>query len=176
VAEAALQDAVTPTLVYPGRGRPTQLTQLLADRIAEGVYDGCHPEVAARSEGIARSTFQRWMAQGEADDNAGICSIYGYMWAVIDQKDAACERNLIREAASGKQGWQGPMTVASRKYRDRWEDKQLAQAGFMVQIGIKDSDVSLSLSPPSIAGVERKSLESLAIQPGSDNRSYVNQD
>lgn len=45
--------------------------------------------------------------------------------------------------------------------------------GLVVQIGIKDSDVSISLSPPSIPGAERKPSESLVISAGSDKPPYV---
>ena len=47
-------------------------------------------------------------------------------------------------------------------------------AGLTIQIGVKDSDVSITLSPPSLEGAERKPVESLAIQAGSDKSRYVN--
>jgi predicted transcriptional regulator len=47
-------------------------------------------------------------------------------------------------------------------------------AGLVIQIGCKDSDVSITLSPPSIQGVERKVAESLTIQAGSDKVDSVN--
>lgn len=48
-------------------------------------------------------------------------------------------------------------------------------AGLTIQIGVKDSDVAITLSPPSIIEAERKSAESLAIRAGSDKPSSVNQ-
>jgi transposase-like protein len=53
--------------------------------------------------------------------------------------------------------------------------EQERTAGLVVQIGCKDSDVSITLSPPSNTGSERKVTESLAIQAGSDNVDSVNQ-
>jgi hypothetical protein len=53
--------------------------------------------------------------------------------------------------------------------------EQEHSAGLVIQIGIKDSDVSVTLSPPSIAEVERKVTETRAIHAGSDNPSSVNQ-
>ena len=49
------------------------------------------------------------------------------------------------------------------------------QSGLVVQIGIKDSDVSISLSPGETSARERKPAESLVIRAGSDKRSSVNQ-
>jgi predicted transcriptional regulator len=48
-------------------------------------------------------------------------------------------------------------------------------AGLVIQIGVKDSDVSITLSPPVAEGAERKGAETLAIQAGSDKVDYVNQ-
>jgi DNA-binding Lrp family transcriptional regulator len=50
--------------------------------------------------------------------------------------------------------------------------EQERTAGLVVQIGCKDSDVSITLSPPSNTGLERKVTESLAIQAGSDNVDF----
>lgn len=47
-------------------------------------------------------------------------------------------------------------------------------SGLVIQIGVKDSDVSITLSPPSNTGSERKVQETLAIQAGSDKAGYVN--
>jgi hypothetical protein len=47
-------------------------------------------------------------------------------------------------------------------------------AGLVVQIGIKDSDVSISLSPGEGDTRERRSAETLAITTGSDTASSVN--
>jgi transposase len=46
-------------------------------------------------------------------------------------------------------------------------------AGLVVQIGIKDSDVQISLSPGESSARERRSAESLTIQAGSDKSRYV---
>ena len=48
-------------------------------------------------------------------------------------------------------------------------------SGLVVQIGIKDSDVSISLSPGESSTLERRSTETLRIQAGSDNQSSVNE-
>lgn len=52
-------------------------------------------------------------------------------------------------------------------------------SGLVIQIGCKDSDVSITLgpalSPPTGAEARRKGAESLTISTGSDNPSSVNQ-
>jgi len=48
-------------------------------------------------------------------------------------------------------------------------------AGLVVQIGVRDSEVSITLSPPTIGEAERKGAESLTISAGSDKLGYVNQ-
>jgi hypothetical protein len=52
---------------------------------------------------------------------------------------------------------------------------QSLASGLVIQIGCKDSDVRITLSPPGIEGGGRKVEESLAITSGSDNPSSVNQ-
>ena len=52
--------------------------------------------------------------------------------------------------------------------------KDAGKGGLVIQIGVKDSDVAITLSPPLNAGAERKVVESLAIPAGSDKPSYVN--
>jgi biotin operon repressor len=47
-------------------------------------------------------------------------------------------------------------------------------AGLTIQIGIKDSDVSIALSPGESPTLERRSAESLTIEAGSDKGSSVN--
>lgn len=48
-------------------------------------------------------------------------------------------------------------------------------AGLVIQIGIKDSDVAITLSPSEGGTIERRSQETGLIQAGSDKRSSVNQ-
>jgi hypothetical protein len=164
---------------YRGSGRPSSLTVALADRIGERLYNS-YPSVAARACGVAARTFERWTAQGKADEEAEIDSIYAYMWRVIDQKDAEGEIALIDAAASGKMGWQGPMTVASRKHRARWEDKQSDgnRPAVIVQIGAGATDIRIGAHVVSPT-LSTSASEGLQIQAGngagSDNQSYVNQ-
>ena len=46
-------------------------------------------------------------------------------------------------------------------------------AGLTIQIGVKDSDVTINLSPGEGELLERKPAESLAISSGSDKAGYV---
>ena len=45
--------------------------------------------------------------------------------------------------------------------------------GLVIQIGIKDSDVKINLSPSESGALERKATETLTISGGSDNAGYV---
>lgn len=134
-----------PVATYPGQGRPTQLTQALAERIADYVGEGLHPDTAARRCGVARQTFQRWEAKGRHDDETGVCSIYAYLWACIDQKDAECEGRWVSDAASGRMGWQGPMTAASRRYT-RWREQADSGRGQVVVIVGKGANANVQIN------------------------------
>jgi hypothetical protein len=50
---------------------------------------------------------------------------------------------------------------------------QSLAGGLVIQIGCKDSDVSITLSPPVLGVLERKVQETLTIQAGSDKVDYV---
>lgn len=128
-------------------GRPPTLTEPLIQRIGDLLLTGIHPSTAARAVGVPERTFERWKANGQADDDADKDTIYAALWRHIDQKAAEGECMLIADAGSGRMGWQGPMTVASRRYRERWEDKQLAMAGMTINIGINADAVQLTPSP-----------------------------
>lgn len=161
---------------YSGFGRPTDLSYELINRIGARILAGAYPLTAARAEGIAERTWLRWTDRGRLEDQAGELSIYAHLWQVIDQKEAENECGLIELATARKVGWQGPMTVASRRYRERWEDKQASNASLQVIIGIPAELVrGLNLSPGETVAVERRSVESLAIDAGSDKASSVNQ-
>src|SRR5438477_285568 len=49
---------------HVGPGRPTKLTPELQDAICADVARGMPPVAAARRNGLHRSTYQRWMAEG----------------------------------------------------------------------------------------------------------------
>jgi len=128
-------------------GRPTSLTPALAIRISERLVACNYPSVAARAVGVPERTFDRWIAKGRADDEAGINSVYAHMWRLLDQKDAEAEIALITAAASGKMGWQGPMTVASRRHAQRWRDEDVRAQGVTINIGVVDSVAEFALQP-----------------------------
>lgn len=148
--------AEAATEVAPARiGRPPTLTIALAERIGEHLLAGNHPATAARAVGVPERTFERWLQKGRADDDDEIDSIFAAFWRVLDQKIAEGECALISDAGRGRLGWQGPMTVASRRFRERWEDKSTVGTGLTIQVGA-GADVNIALiasplSPLSIA-------------------------
>lgn len=53
----------------PGRPKgPTKLTKAVTERVVVAIRAGNYAETAARSAGISRTTFFRWMQEGEQPD------------------------------------------------------------------------------------------------------------
>jgi hypothetical protein len=126
--------------VYMPKGRPSALTDAVADRLVELIESGHYNRTAAQGAGIGARSFQRWLARGqEADErlNSG---------QPIDEQDERCwhlwqriqqaEGRAVSEAlAAIRQGWQrdNQWTAAAwyleRKYPGEWGRRQEVQIG-----------------------------------------------
>lgn len=134
-------------------GRPSDLTPALMLKFAHLLAEGHYPETARKALGIPHRTFYRWRADGKRDAEQDLDTREAAFWHISEKAEGWGEIELIREAKSGKLGWQGPMTVASRRHRERWQDTE--QEGntpkVVVYIGVKDGDVQVGLSPATFA-------------------------
>ena len=75
-------------LPFPRNGRPTKLTQPVADRIIEGVSLGMTYKDAAASGGVHEDTLDSWRKRGAAESNTTYTRFLG-------QLDRAAETKAI---------------------------------------------------------------------------------
>lgn len=133
-------------------GKPSQLgepdvLQLLLAAVADGLsYDS-----ACKCAGISPRTIYNWKQRAEAGDSAAQSFVQA-----LEKTEAEVERRATRNtlrAGEYPQFWAANMTYLERKYPEKWGRRQddSSSPRVVVQIGIKDSDVSLSVSPQTFA-------------------------
>jgi hypothetical protein len=133
-------------------GRPTTLTTELIDAFGELLADGMYPETARKCLGIPHRTFYNWVDRAKHDAAEDLDTAEAAFWHTYEKAEGWGEVELIREAKSGKLGWQGPMTVASRRFRAHWQDKEAEYGGPKVQviIGAIDGDVNIGVQQVNV--------------------------
>jgi hypothetical protein len=120
---------------------PDTVQQFLA-----AVADGNYRETAARLAGISKVTFYNWLKRADAGEPAALAFVNA-----LEKAEAAAESETVRNVRNASklpQFWAAGMTWLERKSPDKWGRRQDDSSApkVVVQIGIKDSDVSLSLS------------------------------
>lgn len=107
----------------------------------------------AEALGVSQSTVSKWLA--ELEDTTADATEY------FRAKALPMAEKIVRKGRPSDliKALQGVGVLEQEK-----------SAGLVIQIGVKDSDVQIHLSPPSGREAERKPAESLTIQAGSDNR------
>ncbi len=123
-------------------GDPEKVQLLLAS-----IRDGNYREVAIRQAGIAKQTFYNWLKRAEAGDEGAKRFVDALEKAEADA-EAETVRN-VRQASKLPQFWAAGMTYLERKAPDRWGRRQddASTPKVVVQIGVKDGDVQVSLGP-----------------------------
>lgn len=101
-------------------GRPTLLTDEVAERIANLLAAGNHDEVAARSAGVAPRTLREWLHRGLS--SAARDEPYRRLRARLDEARANGEAShvarIARAAADGD--WKASAWFLERSYPSRW--------------------------------------------------------
>jgi hypothetical protein len=88
-----------------GPGRPTKLSDEIADRIVAILQAGNHLQVAAIAGGIGERTLREWLARGHPDGNKPADAPYRRFRARVEQAQAEAEAVLVtriqKAAANG---------------------------------------------------------------------------
>jgi hypothetical protein len=118
-------------------------------RLFDLIVAGNYRETAARIVGITDRAIRMWMQKADAGDER-----YQAVANVVHVAEALAESSAVRDVrAAGKspQFWAASMTYLERRYPGKWgrrpDDTEVPRV--IVQIGIKDSDVSLSVAQGS---------------------------
>lgn len=98
-------------------GRPTKLTQEIADEIIKLIEAGNYVETAAGCCGIQKSTLYRWLRRG-ARAKSGLHRLF---CDAVKKADGRAEAaGVVRIRQAGKQAWQADAWFLERRFRDRW--------------------------------------------------------
>jgi hypothetical protein len=138
--------------VLPGIGRPSRLLEPdTLHLVLAALADGVSRENAARQADIAPKTFFNWLKQAEAGNEAAMAFLQAVekAEASVEQR---CTRNVLK-ASELPQFWAAGMTYLERRWPDRWGRRQDDQSvpKVIVQIGARDVDVQIAVSPSTFA-------------------------
>ena len=117
--------------VYVPKGRPSTLTDAVADKLVALVEKGHYNTMAARGAGIGVRSFQRWLAKGEEANerlNSGQPiepdeERYWHLWQRINKAQAQAADDAltaIRAAWESGQQWTAAAWYLERKYPGEW--------------------------------------------------------
>ena len=102
-------------------GRPTKLSPEVQDRIIQALKAGNYVETAAEYAGIGKTTFYRWMAQGDQESRG----IYReFRDAVMRARAEAEARNVAIIQKAAPDDWRAAAWWLERAFPDRWGPRQ----------------------------------------------------
>lgn len=102
-------------------GRPTKLTTEVQDRIIQALKAGNYIETAAEYAGIGKTTFYRWMEQGEQASQG----IYReFRDAVMRARAEAEARSVALIQKAAPDDWRAAAWWLERAFPDRWGPRQ----------------------------------------------------
>jgi len=97
--------------------RPSKLSEAVQDRIVSAIRAGNYAEIAARSAGIAPSTYYRWLERGERDEEGP----YAGFVAAVRLAEAEAEVHavaIMRRAMTDD--WRAALSYLERRHPGRW--------------------------------------------------------
>src|SRR5947207_179013 len=101
--------------------RPSKLTDEVSERICRAVRAGNYPARAARSCGIAESTFYRWMEEGRGAERGPYRDFYEAV------RDAEAEGEVHAVAILRKEmmsDWRAALALLERRHPERWRRRE----------------------------------------------------
>jgi hypothetical protein len=133
---------------YKTIGRPTKLTDELADLLLAKIASGAFLNVACESVGIASKSLEEWTRRGAADNEAGLDTIFSRFWMRLHRARASHEIELARKVEEKTdEDWRAGAFVLERRYRERWgrDDKQNQGVNVTLVLGDKQQEILLEL-------------------------------
>lgn len=113
------------------------------------IQDGNYRETSCKLAGFSKMALKRWLDKAEAGDEAAMA-----FRDALEKAEATAESETVRNVRAASklpQFWAAGMTYLERKHPERWGRRQEDSAApkVIVQIGARDSDVTINvLSPP----------------------------
>jgi hypothetical protein len=113
-------------------GRPTKLTPEVEKKIVTAIQAGNYRQVAAAHAGIHRSTFHRWMRDGDPDGADSDNQPFRELRAAVEQAEADAEVHdvtiITRAARTGD--WRAAAWLLPRRHPGRWGSHRAAGGSF----------------------------------------------
>ncbi len=101
-------------------GRPTKLTATVQQEVCKAIAMGMTFELAAQYAGISKTTFFRWMRQGEESEEG---SPFRHFWHSVKKAESKGALNALatinRAATDGS--WQAAAWLLERRHKYRRE-------------------------------------------------------
>lgn len=126
------------------------LTPELTQQIAELVREGHYVETIANALHIGKATFYRWLERGQTDtDNGDYDGPYARFRDAVKGSEGWAEIDNTREWKNAGAFWAKHATFNERRWPERWRkrDDSENQPRVVIQVGVRDGDVALALSP-----------------------------
>lgn len=140
----------------PAVGRLSELADAeTVSKFLQAIADGNYVETACRLAGIAKPTVYRWLKEAEdlQDRTREPHRLFRDAMEKAQGMAEALAVARVRKAGEDPRFWAAEMTFLERRHPDRWarrsEDNNAPKV--VVQIGVRDSDVRVELSPGSPA-------------------------
>lgn len=106
-------------------GRPTKLTVKVQNRIVGAIRAGNYAEAAAKSAGVSRRTYQRWLERGRSTAPAD-APFRGFRDAVRKAEGNAEVQAVAIVRQAMPNDWRAAMTYLERRYPERWRRRKAA--------------------------------------------------
>jgi hypothetical protein len=115
-------------------GRPTKLTQEVADGIIRLIEHAVPPATAARSNGVGEATFHEWIRRGEGRDDRHVEEIYIEFAARVRAAEAMAEAALSALAVAKIRTTADAILILERRFGARWRpSRNSAFAGHVIK-------------------------------------------
>jgi hypothetical protein len=106
-------------------GRPTKLTKDLTNKICRAIRAGNYPAVAARSCGVAESTFYRWMEEGRSAKKG----LHRDFYEEVKGAEAEAEVRAVAVIAKAMSGeWRPAFGLLERRFAERWRRRERSES------------------------------------------------
>ena len=159
--------AALPAIGRPPLERDPDTVQKLLAALADGNYR----QTACRIAGIAPQTLYNAIKRADSGDAAAIAFV-----EAVEKAEASAEGQIVQQWRSainaGPQYWAAAATFLERKAPDRWGRRQddASVPRVVVQIGARDSDISVSVSAPRTDDAEVNAIPYYQNQTDSEGQ------
>ena len=106
--------------------RPDKITNELIDAICENIAQGFSYDMAALNNGIAASTFFRWMRKGKEVSSEQIYKDFVHHVEASSDFSEAEALQLVRSAAKIDRNWKASAWFLERRFPEKYGKKSAA--------------------------------------------------